>query len=125
MGFPCSLYPGMRYPITSSASGTAFLIVARTCSSFGRTTSGCAAMYSSTDFGTAGLLMPVPLRHPASFRRLTLKIDFDHHRRLIAHHPPVVFRRDFEHLRRRKFLGASIRVLDVNLPARQKPHMRV
>src|SRR5438105_14673776 len=36
----------------SSASGTALLIAARTCSSFGRTASGCAAMYSSTDLGT-------------------------------------------------------------------------
>src|SRR5580698_5655781 len=41
----------MRYPIPSTASGTALLIVARTCSSFGRTASGCAAIYSSTDFG--------------------------------------------------------------------------
>ncbi len=31
---------------------SALLIAARTCSSFGRSTSGCAAMYSSTDFGT-------------------------------------------------------------------------
>ena len=46
------LYPGMRYPMPSTASGTALLIAARTCSSFGRTASGCAAMYSSTDFGT-------------------------------------------------------------------------
>ena len=38
--FPCSLYPGMRYPMTSTASGTAALIAARTCSSFGRTASG-------------------------------------------------------------------------------------
>src|SRR5262245_15090917 len=36
----------------STASGTALLIAARTCSSFGRTASGCAAMYSSTDLGT-------------------------------------------------------------------------
>jgi hypothetical protein len=35
-----------------TASGTALLIAARTCSSFGRTASGCAAMYSSTDEGT-------------------------------------------------------------------------
>src|SRR5580698_9980819 len=41
----------MRYPIPSTASGTALLIVARTCSSFDRTASGCAAIYSSTDFG--------------------------------------------------------------------------
>src|SRR5713101_7738060 len=42
----------MRYPMPSTASGTALLIAARTCSSFGRTASGCAAMYSSTDLGT-------------------------------------------------------------------------
>src|ERR1022692_4254515 len=36
----------------STASGTALLIAARTCSSFGRTASGCAAMYSSIDLGT-------------------------------------------------------------------------
>src|ERR1700719_75287 len=42
----------MRYPMPSTASGTALLIAARTCSSFGRSTSDCAAMYSSTDFGT-------------------------------------------------------------------------
>src|SRR3954451_16106075 len=42
----------MRYPIPSTASGTAFLMAARTCSSFGRNASGCAAMYSSTDLGT-------------------------------------------------------------------------
>src|SRR3954468_18497577 len=41
----------MRYPIPSTASGTAFLMAARTCSSFGRNASGCAAMYSSTDLG--------------------------------------------------------------------------
>src|SRR5881392_1347550 len=35
----------------SSASGTALLITARTCWSFGRISSRCAAMYSSTDFG--------------------------------------------------------------------------
>src|SRR5258708_5481309 len=42
----------MRYPMPSTASGTALLIAPRTCSSFGRSASGCAAMYSSTDFGT-------------------------------------------------------------------------
>src|ERR1700733_6856037 len=42
----------MRYPIPSTASGTALLIVARTRSSFGRPPSGGAAIYSSTDFGT-------------------------------------------------------------------------
>src|SRR5664280_136703 len=42
----------MRYPMPSTASGTALLIAARTCSSFGRTASGCAAMYLSTDLGT-------------------------------------------------------------------------
>src|ERR1700722_10086330 len=52
IGFRCSLYPGMRYPMPSTACGTALLIAARTCSSFGRSTSDCAAMYSSTDFGT-------------------------------------------------------------------------
>src|ERR1022692_2982347 len=52
IGFPCSLYPGIRYPMPSTASGTALLIAARTCSSFGRTASGCVAMYSSIDLGT-------------------------------------------------------------------------
>src|SRR5580765_8280103 len=36
----------------STASGTALRIAARTCSSFDRNASGCAAMYSSTDLGT-------------------------------------------------------------------------
>src|ERR1700719_4477233 len=36
----------------STASGTALLIAARTCSSFGRSALVCAAMCSSTDFGT-------------------------------------------------------------------------
>src|SRR4051794_19368997 len=40
----------------STASGTAFLIAARTCSSLGRTASGCAAMYSSTDVATASFI---------------------------------------------------------------------
>jgi hypothetical protein len=31
IGFPCSLYPGMRCPTPSTASGTALLIAARTC----------------------------------------------------------------------------------------------
>ena len=52
IGFPRSLYPGIRYPMPSTASGTALLIAARTCSSFCRTASGCAAMYSSTELGT-------------------------------------------------------------------------
>src|SRR6185437_6449176 len=52
VGFPCSLYPGIPYPMPSTASGTAFLIAARTCSSFARIASGCAARYSSTDLGT-------------------------------------------------------------------------
>src|SRR5215468_7843945 len=42
----------MRYPMPSTASGTALLIAVRTCSCFGRTASGWAAMYSSTDLGT-------------------------------------------------------------------------
>src|SRR5262245_35600542 len=46
----------MRYPMPSTASGTALLIAARTCSSFGRTASGCAAMYSSTDLGTLSFI---------------------------------------------------------------------
>src|SRR5258708_36196476 len=46
----------MRYPMPSTASGTALLIAARTCSSLGRITSRCAAMYSSTDFGTLGFI---------------------------------------------------------------------
>ena len=33
-------------------NGPPLLIASRTCSSFGRTASGCAAMYSSTDLGT-------------------------------------------------------------------------
>src|SRR5215469_11831711 len=36
----------------STAFGTALVIAEHTCSSFGRTASGCAAMYSSTDLGT-------------------------------------------------------------------------
>src|ERR1700692_1043593 len=51
----------MRYPMASTAFGTALLIAARTCSSFGRTASGCAAMYSSTDFGTL-CFIPLILR---------------------------------------------------------------
>src|SRR5690349_19509059 len=41
----------MRYPMHSTASGTAFRIAARTFSSFVRTASGCPAIYSSTDWG--------------------------------------------------------------------------
>jgi hypothetical protein len=52
IGFPCSLYPGMRCPTPSTASGTALLIAARTCWSLCRTASDWAAMYSSTDLGT-------------------------------------------------------------------------
>jgi hypothetical protein len=48
---PRSLYPGMRYAMPSTASGTALLMAARTCSSLGRTASGWAAMYLSTEFG--------------------------------------------------------------------------
>jgi hypothetical protein len=51
-GLPFNLYPGIPYPIPSTASGTARLIAARTCSNLGPNASGCAAMYLSTAFGT-------------------------------------------------------------------------
>src|SRR5689334_13176071 len=41
----------------STASGTAFRIAARTCSSLGRTASGWAAMYSSTELGTPDFIL--------------------------------------------------------------------
>src|ERR1019366_6202447 len=46
------LVSGPAIPDALHCLRTALLIAARTCSSFGRSASGCAAMYSSTDFGT-------------------------------------------------------------------------
>src|SRR5262245_22878847 len=74
----------MRYPMPSAASGTALRIAARTCSSFGLTTSGWAAMYSSTDLGTL-YFMPLILCSACGFSSPS---GFPYVRRALRHGQP-------------------------------------
>src|SRR5215813_11312875 len=74
----------MRYPMPSAASGTALRIAARTCSIFGLTASGWAAMYSSTDLGTL-YFMPLILCSACGFSSPS---GFPYVRRPLRHGQP-------------------------------------
>jgi hypothetical protein len=64
--------------------------------------------------------MLVPFRHPESTNGIPLEIEFDQHRRLIAHDPPVVTGLDGNDLRSYKLRSAPVCILDVNLTAGQE-----
>src|SRR5215831_5013344 len=79
----------MRYPMTSTACGTALLIAVRTCSSFGRTASGCAAMYSSTDLGTL-CFIPLILCFSTRFFLADIRLALSLRQRSLPHLPALL-----------------------------------
>src|SRR5215471_3001597 len=64
-------------------------------------------------------------RHAEPADRVALEVELDQHHRFLADHPPVVTRLDRDDLRRAVLHDAAVRVLDVNLTARQEADMRV
>jgi len=69
--------------------------------------------------------MAVNWRHSEALNGIAFEVEFDQDRRLVAHYPAVMPRFDRDHLGSLEFHHASVRVLDVNLPASQKPDVGV
>src|SRR6266571_2550545 len=62
---------------------------------------------------------------PEAGRRLSLVVELDHDRRLLADDPGVVPRLDHDHARRHEVERAAVGVLAADLPAREEAHVRV
>src|SRR6185295_9794168 len=56
---------------------------------------------------------------------LAVEVKLDHDGLFVAHHPAVMTGIDGHDLRRPELALAAVRVLDVDLAPRQKPHVRV
>jgi hypothetical protein len=69
--------------------------------------------------------VPVRVRHPEPADGISLEVELDQHRRLISYYPPVVPRLDRDDRGCHKLHRAAIRVLNVDLAARQEADVGV
>ena len=69
--------------------------------------------------------MNVRRRHPAALSRLTLEVEFDQHRRLVPHYPPIMAGLNGNHLRSGELQSAAVRVLNMDLATGEKPDVCV
>jgi hypothetical protein len=64
------------------------------------------------------------VRHAELASRIALEVELDHDRRLVTDDPSVVPGLDRDHLGRRVFSDAPIRVPDVDTSPREEAHAR-
>ncbi|MGD0777861.1 MAG: hypothetical protein ABSC05_34170 [Candidatus Solibacter sp.] len=69
--------------------------------------------------------VPVHLRHPEFADGLTLEVELNQDRDLVADDPPIVRRLDHDDLWGHKLRGAAVRVLDMDLAAGQEADVGV
>lgn len=63
--------------------------------------------------------------HPEPPHSVAFEVKLDHHGRFVPDHPSVVTRFYRDRLRRRELRRASVGVLDMDLPLREEPNVRV